>query len=194
MFQRIGRLARLDTSVFDEVRDDPRELVPALVIAGISCLLAGLGSWLWWELAWDAPTPDDLVVRTFILGSIFLAALYFVWIVIVYVVLAQFFKTSADLNSLIRTMGYAGVALAPSLLACLPVIYPLFFLLPIALLIIMTIYAVQACTSAEPNQVIIANLIGFSVFALLGGIIALSGDFGKAPIGAGVFSAFWDTP
>ena len=49
---RVLRLARLDTSVFDEVRDDQNETIPAVIIAAISALLAGIGSFLWWKVVW----------------------------------------------------------------------------------------------------------------------------------------------
>jgi len=115
ILNRILRLARLDTTVFDEVRDDEKELIPALIVAGIAALLAGLGALLFFQVNFDT-TPDGLFLRTFIMGSIFLAALYGAWVLIAYVVLVQVFKATADLQSLFRTMGYAAVPLALSLL------------------------------------------------------------------------------
>lgn len=191
MLQRVMRLARLDTTVFDEVRDDPRELVPALVLAGISCLLAGLGGWLWVEINFDFK-PDSTFVNMAILGSLFLMAMYAVWVIIAYVMLMQVYHASVDLNSLFRTMGYAAVALAPTILMFIPVIYPVFYIVPVAVLLIMTIYAVQACTNAEPTQVIMANLVGFAVMVLVLGLLSTSGD--KAPLGAGMFALIPEIP
>lgn len=187
ILNKIVRLAKLDTTVFDEVRDDVNELIPALIVAGVSALLAGLGTFLWWQFNFDA-TPDGLFFRGFIMGSIFLAALYFVWILIAYVLLVQVYKASADLQALIRTMGYAALPLALGVLAFIPVLYPVFAIVPLALLFVMSIYAVQAVTNADSTQVVMANLIGFTVMVLVLGIIATSSDFPDAPIGAGIFA------
>jgi len=187
ILNKIVRLAKLDTTVFDEVRDDVNELIPALIVAGVSALLMGLGTFLWWQFNFDS-TPDGLFFRGFIMGSIFLAALYFVWILIAYVLLVQVYKASADLQALIRTMGYAALPLALGVLAFIPVLYPVFAIVPLALVFVMSIYAVQAVTNADSTQVVMANLIGFTVMVLVLGIIATSSDFPDAPIGAGIFA------
>ena len=49
VLNRLMRLARLDTTVFEEVRDDANETIPAIVIAVASCFLSGLGLFLWWR-------------------------------------------------------------------------------------------------------------------------------------------------
>jgi hypothetical protein len=190
ILNRVMRLAKLDTTVFDEVRDDPKELIPALIIAGISALLAGLGAFLFFEVN-DYPF-DNTFLNTFILGSIFLAAMYAVWVLIAYVVLVQMFKATADLQSLFRTMGYAALPLALSVLMFIPILHPVFAIVPIGLLLVMSIYAVQSTTNAESRQVVIANLAGFAVMALVLGIVATAPDFPDAPMGAGLFSWVFD--
>ncbi len=47
MMDRIVRLLRFDTSVFDEVKDDPNETIPAVIVALVSAFLAGLGALLY---------------------------------------------------------------------------------------------------------------------------------------------------
>lgn len=193
VINRIIRLARLDTSVFDEVRDDVNELIPALVTIAVSALLAGLGAFLFVQVNFDSK-PDGLFVRTFLMGGIFLALLYGVWVLISYVVLVQLYKASADLQALLRTMGYASIPLAISVLMFIPVLYPVFAIVPIGLLFVMSIYATQAVTNADSTQVVIANLIGFTVMVLILGIIATSGSYADAPIGAGIFEWIPDIP
>ena len=68
--------------------------------------------------------PEGLFLRTFLMGGIFLGMLYLGWILIAYVVLVQIFKASADLQSLMRTMGYAALLLSLSLLMFIPVLAP----------------------------------------------------------------------
>ncbi|MBK9342218.1 MAG: hypothetical protein IPN07_04035 [Dehalococcoidia bacterium] len=109
ILNKILRLARLDTTVFDEVRDDANELIPAMIVAGVSALLAGLGATLFYEFNFDYG-PEKPWLNTFILGGVFMAALYLVWVLIAYVIIVQVYKASADLQSLLRTMGYAARA------------------------------------------------------------------------------------
>jgi hypothetical protein len=191
ILNRILRLARLDTTVFDEVRDDEKELIPALIVAGIASLLAGLGAALFWEFNFDRG-PDNVWLNNFILGGLFMAALYMVWVLIAYVIVVQVFKATADLQSLIRTMGYAAVPLAICVLMFIPVLYPVFAIVPLALLFVMTIYAVQSVTNADSSQVVIANTAGFAVMVLVLSIVAFSGD--TSILGAGLFSILTEIP
>jgi hypothetical protein len=189
IINRLIRLAKLDTSVFDEVRDDPAELIPALIIAGVSALLAGLGGFLFWQVNFDFE-PDNLFINTFIMGGIFMAALYGVWVLLAYVVLVQIYKASADLTSLFRTMGYAAAPLALSVLMFIPVLYPVFAILPLVLLFVMSIYAAQAVTNADSTQVVMANLVGMAVFVLVLSMVAFSSD--DAYLGAGIFAMLFE--
>jgi len=187
IINRVARLARLDTSVFDEVRDDPAELTPSMIVALVSCLLAGLGSFLYWQIV-PSGTPDNAFLNAFLLGSVFMAVIFAVMVLVVYVVMAQMYRVEMDLYALFRTSGYAALPLALGVLAFIPVLYPVFAIVPLALVFVMSIYAVQAVTNADSTQVVMANLIGFTVMVLVLGIIATSSDFPDAPIGAGIFA------
>lgn len=191
ILNKILRLARLDTTVFDEVRDDANELIPAMIVAGVSALLAGLGATLFYEFNFDYGLEKPWL-NTFILGGVFMAALYLVWVLIAYVIIVQVYKASADLQSLLRTMGYAAVPLALSVLMFIPVLYPVFAIVPLALLFVMSIYAVQAVTNADSTQVVIANTAGFSVMVLVLSIVAFSSD--TTVMGAGLFSILQRIP
>lgn len=191
VINRLVRLAKLDTTVFDEVRDDANELIPAIVITVVSALLAGLGALLFWSVV-ASGTPDSAFVNQVILGSIFMAVMYGVAALVVYVVMAQLFKVQVELQTLVRTMGYASFPLAACVLMFIPILWPVFAIVPLALLLVTTIYAVQSATSAESNQVVIASLIGFAVFVLVLGVIATTSDSLKAPLGAGLFGIISD--
>ena len=186
VINRVMRLARLDTTVFDEVRDDVNELVPALVVAAISVLLAGFGAFLFWQIV-PSVTFGSSFLNAFILGSIFLFVMYGVAVAVVYVVMAQVYKVQVDFQTLFRTCGYAALPMALSVLMFIPLIYPVFALVPLALLFVMMIYAVQSATGADSNQVVESVLAGFTVMVLVLGAIAISTSLGKAPMGAGVF-------
>ena len=191
ILNKIVRLARLDTTVFDDVRDDVNELIPAMIVAAVSALLAGLGATLFWEFNFDF-SPDKVWLNTFILGGVFMAALYLVWVLIAYVIIVQVYRASADLQSLLRTMGYAAAPLALCLFMFIPVLYPVFAIVPLALLFVLSIYAVQAVTNADSTQVVIANTAGFSVMVLVLSIVAFSSD--TTVMGAGLFSILQRIP
>lgn len=188
---RLIRLAKLDTSVFDEVRDDERELIPALVVAVAAAFLAGLGALLWSQIIPDADL-DSIFVNQFLLGSIFFALLYAVAALVIYVVMAQMYRIQADVMAILRTMGYAAFPMALSVLMFIPLIFPLFAIVPLALLYVMMIYATQSATGADSGQVVISVTIGFSVMVLVLGIIAISTTNLDAPMGAGLFGILFD--
>jgi hypothetical protein len=192
VFERIMRLARLDTTVFDEVRDDERELIPSLVVAAISILLAGFGAFLWWTFSDYDDSVDSLFLNTVILGTIFAIVLYGVAALAIYVVLAQMFRITVDLQALVRTLGYAAIPWAVSVLMFIPVIWPIFSLVPLALLFVMMIYATQSASNAEARQAVIATTIGFAVMVGVLGLIANAVDFPDAPMGAGQFGILFD--
>ncbi|MFN0095435.1 MAG: hypothetical protein ACKVVT_11770 [Dehalococcoidia bacterium] len=188
---RLVRLIRLDTSVFDEVRDDDRELLPALVVAAAACLLAGIGAWLYWQLI-PSSTPDDAFLNTVIFGTIFLVALYAVAILVTYVVMVQLFRIQADLMALIRVLGYAAWPLGLSVLMFIPVIYPVFALIPLCLLLVTMIFGAQSVAGGgDSRESVLASLAGLAVMVLVLGLIGQSSD-GFIPMGAGVFGVLID--
>ena len=190
VLDRLLRMLFLDTSVFEEVRDDDRELGSALIVAASACLLAGFGAWMHWEVS-DL-TPANAFVNAFVLGSIFLAAMYGVAALLIYVLMVQFFRVHVDLLAIVRTMGYAAAPLALSAGMFIPVLYPLFALMPLALLLVAMIYAVQSATGARPVQVVASCLIGYGLMVLVLGLVAISSSGPEAPIGAGQFGLYYE--
>src|SRR5688572_24394379 len=110
VLNRLLRLAQLDTSPFDEVRDDQRELIPAIAIVAVSALIASIGAALW--LMFEKPEGLDLewgniVLYLIVLGTIFTVVLWAVWVGVTGVVLQSLFKEPVEMMALFRTMGYA---------------------------------------------------------------------------------------
>jgi hypothetical protein len=191
VMEKVMRLARLDFTVFDDVRDDQQELIPALVVAAVSILLAGFGAFLWWTIV-PSYEPNSIFVNTFILGSIFAIVLYGVAALAVYVVMAQMYRVTVDLQSLVRTLGYGALPWSLSVLMLVPVIWPLFAIVPLALLFVTMNYAVRSATNAEESHALMATLIGFSIMVVVLGLISLSQSTGDAPMGAGLFGVLFD--
>jgi len=179
---RLGRLARLDTTVFDEVRMDPAATASSFVVAVAATFAAGFGGWLWWvqEAEFD---EGRVFLHSVILGSLFAILLWLAWLLVAYVLLTQVFRERADLQQLIRTMGMAAVPLGLSLLLLIPGIGFGLGLASVALFFGLTNIAIQSVTTAEPARVLAANAAGFAVWAV---ILTLLVD-GRTYLAPGIF-------
>jgi hypothetical protein len=173
----LARLIRLDLTVFDDVKDNAAATAPALAVVVVASLLAGLGSWLWWIFEIDFPGDIseknfEAFWKTFILGGIFMAALWVLWVYISAMILSRVFRAGADMNQMMRTMGLAFAPMAISFLVVISVLAVPFGVIAVAATLLLTNVAMQATTDAEPQQVIVSNLAGFAVFAVVLGILA----------------------
>lgn len=163
---RLMRLARLDTTVFDEVRMDPAATASSFFVVAAATFAAGLGGWLWWVQQMDF-NGGKVFVQSVIVGSVFAVLLWIVWLFVSYVLLTQVFRERADLQQLIRTMGLAAAPLGLSLLLLIPGINFGLGLTSIALFFGLTNIAIQSVTTAEPAKVLAANAAGFAVWAVI---------------------------
>lgn len=173
---RLQRLVRLDTTVFDDVRNDPAATVPAVAVAVVSTLLAAIGGWLWWWLK-DFPDLGDVFLESVIFGTLFSIALWIVWLLVAWVVLTQIFSEEADWQQMLRTMGMAAAPLALSVAMFIPGISFGVGLASVALFFGLTTIAIQAVTPANPARVLVANLGGFAVWAIVLTLLVNSDSF-----------------
>jgi hypothetical protein len=176
----IQRLARLDTTVFDEVRTDATATLTAIAVVVIASLLAGLGSWLWVLVNLRSSDSGQFFLDTVILGSLFHIMLWFAWVFISYIVLTQIFRAKADSTQMVRTMGLGVVPMAFSLLMFIPVVDWTVGLVSVVATVLLMNYAIQSTTTATPPQVNIANLAGFAVLVLVLSLLA-SSSHDRAP-------------
>jgi hypothetical protein len=173
LMQRLRRLVTLDTSVFDEVRTDTAATIPAAIVAVVSVVLFALGGWLWWVVE-DFGRTGRFFVESVVVGSILAIILWAVWVGITYVVLAQVFRARADINELLRVMGFAAAPLALGLLFFIPAIGFGIAIAVLALFFGAHLIAVQSATDADAGKVLIATAAGFAVWVIVLGL--LSGD------------------
>lgn len=176
IFGRLVRLAKLDTSVFDEVRDDPKETLPAVAIVAISALLAGIGAWLWLTLVKPFGGLDidfvNILLFIWLLGTILTVGAWALWVGVTWLVLQNVYKEQVEFQTLLRTMGYAAFPFAFSILMAIPALSMGFALVPLVGWFVLSIFAVQAASGAESDRVIKANLAGFLACCLLLGLFA----------------------
>lgn len=178
----VGRVLRFDFSVFDEIRSDPAATTPALLVMAIAGVLAGFGSWIW---ALQHPIDGgEVFIKSLILGSLLQALAWFVWVHVTRLVLARY-GTHADLSEMVRVMGFA---FAPVGLTILIAIAPLAMHIGVvlwALTVLLNNVAIRSTTSADSQQVTVANITGFAAFAIIMGFLAniarAGGGGGLAP-------------
>jgi hypothetical protein len=190
VLDRVMRLARLDTTVFDEVKDDLNETIPAVAIVAIASLIAGIGVWLW--LLVDLPDGysvdfGNLLVNVWLLGTIFSVVLWAAWVAVTYVVLVQVYKETVDFQTLLRPMGYAAIPLVLTVFMVISGVALAIGIVAMGLWFVFAIYATQAASNASSDRVVVSTLAGFAVYcvvmAFLGsqtgmttGVFALDGD------------------
>ncbi len=168
----LKRLANLDMTVFDEVRNNPAATLPGVLVAGASMLIAGIGGWLWWVLhdypaGNDSPLPaTDVLVHSGLIGALLATALWgFIWILMVYVMLTQVFHHRAYVEQLLRVMGLAAAPMAFMGLMFIPGISFAIGVTALALTVALSNVAIKRVTTADDAQVLVANLFGFFVWS-----------------------------
>jgi hypothetical protein len=159
----LKRLVNLDTRVFDEIRTNPTATIPGFLVASASIFVAGLGGWLWWVIQ-DLPGKKDIFVHSALVGSVLAIVFWCVWLVMVYVVLTQFFRERAYVEQLLRVMGLAASPLALMGLMFIPEVSLAIGLASLALTFGLTNIAIKSVTTADPARVLVANLLGFFVW------------------------------
>ena len=173
---RLLRLFRLDTSVFDEVRQDPAATIPSIIVLVLATFLSGIGGWLWWNIQGFGDN-GKVFVQSVIMGSLFSIALWIVWLLVAWVILTQLFREDADWHQMLRTMGMAAAPLGLSIGVFIPGIDFGVGLASIALFFGLTTIAIQSTTSAGPAHVLVANLAGFALWAIVLGLLVTSETF-----------------
>lgn len=173
---RLLRLFRLDTTVFDEVRRDPSATLPAVVVVLLSTLLAGIGGWMWWVVKGYGDN-GKVFFHSVLLGSVFSFALWIVWLLVAWVILTQVFREDADWQEMLRTMGMAAVPLGISVAMFIPGVDLGIALASIALFFGLNTIAIQATTTANAARVLVANLSGFAVWAIVLGLLVTDSNY-----------------
>jgi hypothetical protein len=138
-----------------------------------------VGGWLWWMIK-DFGDGGQVFVESVVLGSVFSIALWIVWLLVAWVILTQLFREEADWQQMLRTMGMATAPLGISVAMFIPGIDLGIALASVALFFGLTTIAIQSVTTANAARVLVANLVGFGVWAMVLGLL-VNGDSFLAP-------------
>jgi hypothetical protein len=183
----LGRIFRLDFTAFDEIRANPSATSAAIAVVFFASLLAGLGSWLW-AMQTVVVDNDKAFIRSFLLGSVIQTIMWFSWVYVAYLVLTWGYGARQDFGELTRAMGFAFAPVALSVLVCVGALAVPIGLISFSIAVLFTNAAIQQVSDADQGEAIVANVLGFSVFAIVMGgcanIYEISGVGGLAP---GVF-------
>ncbi|HUF52495.1 MAG TPA: YIP1 family protein [Dehalococcoidia bacterium] len=167
----LGRLIRLDFTVFEELRTDRSATPTALGVVFVSGFLGGVGTVIW-AMQHDNFTgldTTDVILKSLILGSIVQAAVWFAWVYITYMIVARVYGSPVLFSELTRTMGFA---FAPVALTILVAIAPLaipFGLMAFGAALLFTTAAVEHAADVDQKQAMVATLAGFAVFLVFMG-------------------------
>jgi hypothetical protein len=161
----LRRLLYLDTTVFDEIKGNPSSTIPAVIVAAVAILLSGVGGWLWWMVE-GLGGSGDVFLKSTLFGSLLAIAIWGIgWVLIVFLLLTQFFREKVFLEQLLRVMGVAMAPMALGILLFVPGISLAVGIASLALAFGLSCIAVQRVTTADAARVLVANLAGFLVWS-----------------------------
>jgi len=189
----VGRLLRLDLSVFDEIRGESSATLGALIVVFGASLFAGLGSWLWALQSSNLRGVDgtEVFIKSLLLGSIIQTMVWFLWVYLTYQILVRAYGVRTGFADLARVMGFAFAPVALNILIAITGLAVPFGVIAFTLAVLLTNIAIQHASDAEAREAIVANISGFAAFAVIMGLfanIAEVGTFGGLAPGIFFFS------
>jgi len=165
----IGRVLRFDVSAFDEIRSVPAATTPALLVVVVASVLAGFGSWIW---ATQHPIDaGEVFFKSLIIGSILQTFAWLAWVYVTRLVLARY-GAHSDLNEMVRVMGFAFAPVGLTILIAITHLAVPIGVVLWALTVLLNNMAIQSATTADGQQITVANITGFAAFALIMGFLA----------------------
>jgi hypothetical protein len=188
-FERLQRVAQLDATVFDDIGDDARATAPALVVAGTSMVLLGLGGWLWWWAS-GLSELDSVFIKTVVLGTLFSLALWLAWLLVVYLVLQRVANVTVEIEPMLRAAGFACAPLALGLFMVIPGISFGVGITALGVWAVSMHTALRRATGVDGGALVLANAAGFGLWAIVMSLLATSSN----QIAPGPFLAesIWD--
>ena len=167
----LGRLIRLDVTIFDEIRSEPSATPSAIVIVLGASVMAGIGSWLW-AVQTDGVEATEVLIKSLVVGSVLQMLVWFIWVYLVFQVLARAYGARVEFSELIRTMGFAFAPVGMSILVSIISFTVPFGVVSLAGATLLSHFAIESSSNAEPRQILVANFVGFLIFAVALGALA----------------------
>src|SRR3970040_1140918 len=99
----VGRAARRELTLFEEVRSDPSATPGAIVVVFLASVLAGIGSWLW-AVQTNGVSAGEVFVKSLVIGSILQTLVWVLWGYLVFQVLARAYRSGTDFFEVLRSI------------------------------------------------------------------------------------------
>jgi hypothetical protein len=183
LLRRIGRLLRLDTSVFGEVYADRSATIPAAIFGAVVLLISGIGGMLliansigfdiYGSEFGDGHGAGEFFLLSVFLGTVIALAMTAAWAWITAFLLDQLAKADVDWLGIFRLLCFA---LTPLVLAVLLVFddgYQSLGYIAIAGVATLALIGVLESVDARPGHAWLATLVGLIVFVI---VLDLLGD------------------
>ncbi len=189
----LGRVARLDFSVFDEVKTERTATASAILVVLGASLMAGIGSWVWsfQHDSYSGLGAGEVFIKAVLGGTIIQTGVFFVWVYLTHLVLTRMFAAQVYFQELVRTMGLAFAPVALSLFVGVAPLAVPFGVLSLGLAFLVTNVAVEQTAGVTEREATFANLGGFTAFLVFMGAfanVAEAGVFGGLAPGLLFFS------
>lgn len=170
----LGRLARLDFTVFEDIRGDHAATTGAVIVVAGASVFAGLGSWIW-AIQQDypgSPSTGTVFIRSLVAGGIIQTLVWLVWVYLAYVLTARVFGAAVTFQDLMRTMGLAFAPVALSLFVAIAPLAVPFGVFSFGITFLFTNIAIEQASGLDTREATLANLGGFAVFLIFMGVFA----------------------
>lgn len=150
---RIIGVFRLDANTFEEIEHDPDALSQAAIVVAVVALLTGLGS---------AFGSDNFVVA-FISTLVWAFVGWFIWAAVTYFVGTSLFEGQADLNEMLRVLGFAQAPNVLGVLAFIPCLGPLAALAGAIWALVAAFIAIRQGLDVDNTKALLTVIIGWAV-------------------------------
>jgi hypothetical protein len=189
----VSRLLRLDFSAFEDIKRERLATVHAVGVVLGASVLAGFGSWIWGlqHTDFQAVSGSEMFLKSLVGGSIVQTGVWFLWVYLVFYVLGRGYGVQVPFQDLVRTMGFAFAPVGFSILVAIASLAVPFGVIAFVFAFLLTNIAIQYAADIEVREATLANLTGFTAFAIVMGIfanIAEVGTFGGLAPGLFFFS------
>ncbi|MEO8458218.1 MAG: hypothetical protein ABI559_10435 [Chloroflexota bacterium] len=179
------RAFKLDEAVYTEVRQDAQMTIVAVATVVLATFLFAMGGWLMVTI--EANGTFEAFWKSVIVGTLLGVGLWAAWVGLTRVVLAQMFHESVDLLELMRVHGLASAPLAIGAAMLIPMVSFGFALIGVVAWLLSTTFAIQSAFRLPMRSALLANVIGFAVWALVLPLLTTSNN----PLGPGIFWFDW---
>jgi Yip1 domain len=190
----LGRVIRLDTTAFDEIKMDPSGLIGGFVVVAVTNLIIGIGTYIYGTVE-DLPEKGDLLIKTVLLGTVVQTVAWAAWPGVSYLVLNSVYRAQANIEQMFATMGFGYVPAAISALIFISPLDTPFAIVGMVAAFVLTQYAIAASSNAGSAGITFANLAGMAAFAVVISIVGveLLGDdgLGDYPWASGIWFLDW---